>query len=750
MKTFPFALLLSGLAGCGSPENPEASEAMGPSVILVTLDTTRADRIGAYGYEKARTETIDALSAKGRRFSQAFSPVPLTIPAHASLFTGLDPFNHGVRSNSTERLEESFTTMAEILRYNGYQTWASVAAFVTQSSWGFGQGFDDYAERLGRAALDRHENVFREERPAELVVNDALGFLKERREDAPFFMWVHLFDAHEPMTPPAAYLGEGIDPYDAEIAYMDDQLERLVQAVEGDEVLWVIVADHGESLGEHGEQTHGLFVYNSTQHIPLIFSGPGVPVDVQDEPVSLVDVLPTLLSHLDISIPEGLDGSPQPGNPHPIYMESHELSKRFGWAPHVGLVHEGSKLIQTPRPELYALSSDFGEQRNVAAEDSESLARMSGLLAEMGATLPGESTKALDAETQERLEALGYVQGGVTAGSGADSKDKMAVLELILKSERVARAAGPGPLSEELRSAIVDLRRVIQMEPTLFEPQLRLARLLAKVGQVQEAITVLEEARTRWPESVNLLLSTAVHYGTLQQFDKVDALAREAYGLKPNSVRALEILMTSLLFRKRGDEALALGEAYLDRNPESALIAGFLGIALATRADYRDEGDLNRAQEYLRQGLKTRFPRKGIRHHLAIMAHAAGVFEDVISFAEAELADYPASQKTRRLLVRILGQTQRYGDQIPHLEVLRKQNPDSIQALHAHAQGLWNAKRFEAAEDLLREGLAKAPSNAALLMLKANVLDRNGESAAAQVAYHQALAAKKAEVSEAE
>ena len=556
MKRYSWFAVLSGLVGgCGGGSEPTPSGSTGAtSVILVTLDTTRADRIGAYGHEAAQTETIDALAASGRRFTRAYAPVPLTIPSHATLMTGLHPHNHGVRSNSTDVLGDEYQTLAELLRDEGYQTWASVAAFVTQSSWGFGQGFDAYAQEINVEAEDRHNNAWRRERPAEDVIDDAIGFLKQKQDDSPYFLWVHLFDAHEPLQPPEQYRTDGVDLYDAEIAYMDDQLARLKEAVGDDSVIWAITADHGESLGEHGEPTHGLFVYNSTQHVPLILSGPNIPVEVQDQPVGLVDVLPTLLNHLGVQVPEGLDGKPQPGNPQPVYMESYELLKRYAWAPHVAVVDGDEKYIRQPRPELYALGDDWGETTNLSEDRGADVERLASVLDAFEAAPPASPSLELDAETAQKLAALGYVEGATgwaNATSTIDVKDRSEVLGLILDAAAIADRFEGGEGTGETQNAVDMLERAIAMEPSILESYMRLSRLHTKLNQPREANAVLERALKNWPESTNLMLTIAVNAGALGDFDTVEHYARMAYDIKPSSVRAAELLMSSLFLRGR-------------------------------------------------------------------------------------------------------------------------------------------------------------------------------------------------------
>jgi tetratricopeptide (TPR) repeat protein len=441
----------------------------------------------------------------------------------------------------------------------------------------------------------------------------------------------------------------------------------------------------------------------------------------------------------------GLDGAPQPGNEGPVYLESYELQRRFGWAPHVGIVDGDIKLIELPQPELYAQTSDPQELLNLAETDLESLNVLRAALAEMKATAPTPTGAPLDAQTVQKLSALGYVQGEVPNNDGpvVDPKDRLDALRVILSAKGLVRDSKADP--KVVQDAILALEKLVQVELGIPEVIVNLARLLEKQGSMKKAISVYEKASKQWPESVNWMLNTAVLYGNLGEFKQVEALARKAYRAEPTSERALEILMTSLFFQGRPDEALALGESYLDTVPDSAVIGGLVGVYRASQGVYPEKSDFLQTQNYLRLGLTARFPRKGIRLHLAIMADASEVPGDVIALAEAELADYPESIRARRLLVKVLGEAKRYTDQIPHLEILVKHEPQSLGVLHALAQALWNAKRFPDAEALVGQGLAKVPDHPELLMLKANILDRKGEVAAAQEAYQAALAAKKAQ-----
>ena len=354
------ALLAAGIStGCGQR----------PNVLLITMDTTRADRLGLYGYERAETPAIDGVGEEAIVFERCFSPVPLTLPAHSSLMTGLYPPRHGVRANGAVVAPEA-ETLAEILRREGYATGAAVGAFVLDSQFGLGQGFDHYDDET----QPRQRRFFYTERHAELVTDAALAWWN-KQSTRPVFLWVHYFDPHAPYEPP------GFDAtfshrhaYDAEISFVDQQVKRLVEAFDTSETMVILTADHGEALGEHGEASHGLFVYNATLRVPLIVRFPDRRHAGQriSTPVSLVDVLPSLMSWIDLPIPPNLDGVPLPleegAAGRPIYFENDHLPSRFGWSRLDGVLDGDVKFIRAPRPELYDLAADRYEEHNLYAE----------------------------------------------------------------------------------------------------------------------------------------------------------------------------------------------------------------------------------------------------------------------------------------------------------------------------------------------------------------------------------------------
>jgi arylsulfatase A-like enzyme len=386
-------------------------------VLLVTLDTARADRLSPYGFMDARMPHLERLAREGALFEQAFTVAPLTLPAHASLFTGLLPPSHAVRDNADQPLAAAHTTLAERLQSRGFRTGAFVGSVVLQSDRGLAQGFDTYRDVRAQAGASTRQ------RPGNMVVDEAIEWLEEAA-GSPFLLWAHLYDAHAPYEPPAPYRAAHADPYVGELLFADAQLGRLLEALDrlhlAERTIVVVAADHGEGLGEHGEETHGLLVYDSVLRVPLIVRAPGVPSRRIADVVSLVDVAPTVLDFLGIAADRS-DGHSLLGslNGRRIDAEAYAESlypARMGLPP-VHTLRDGRfKLIDGPRPELYDLQTDPFEERNVigargriAAAMRERLDVIAGPAAQRRQPEP---QPRVSPEVRERLTALGYVVGG--------------------------------------------------------------------------------------------------------------------------------------------------------------------------------------------------------------------------------------------------------------------------------------------------------------------------------------------------
>ena len=392
--------LLPLLAACGGGAGSEVARPR--HLLLVTLDTVRADHLGAYGYAAAETPNLDHLAQAGLRFDQAMSPVPLTLPSHASLLTGRLPLEHGVRHNGARPLAAGTETLATRLTTCGFDTAAFVGAFVLDHRFGLNRGFGHYDDDIAR---DPGRDLRLEaERPASEVVDRALAWLA--REEAaparPQFLWLHLYDAHAPYTPPAPFAERHPDqPYDGEIAAVDAQLGRLLAAVRqrlGADVLVAVVADHGESLGDHGESTHGLLLYQPVLRVPLLLAGPGLPAGrTVATPVGLTDLAPTLAGLLGCAgeVPLGtgrdLSGYLRAGDEPPgadLYAET-QYPTLFGWSPLTALRRGAFKYIAGPRPELYDLNQDRGEEHDLLHREPATARPLAARLEEMQASAPG-------------------------------------------------------------------------------------------------------------------------------------------------------------------------------------------------------------------------------------------------------------------------------------------------------------------------------------------------------------------------
>jgi arylsulfatase A-like enzyme len=412
-----------------------------PNVVVVTLDTTRADALGCYGTEAALTPTIDALAARGVRFSAARATAPVTLPSHASIFTGTYPFQHGVRDNGTFVLSADAHTLAERLGAAGWQTAAFTAAFVLDSAFGLAQGFDRYDDVGDQQAATGGEG---EERPAEEVVDRALAWLATADRGRPFFLWVHLFDPHFPYAPPADLLAahpftdnpgrrgnareKARHLYRLEVAHADRQLDRLLAGLApfggADPTVVAIVGDHGEGLGDHGESTHAVYVYDSTILVPFLLAHATLPAGrVVPEPVSTIDLAPTLLAWFGLPTDGtfGADLGPllrgEPFAPtRPVYFENCATWFTSGWAPLYGVIDGNHKVIVGPTVRAFDLSQDRDEKRDIAAAAPEAVARTRAALSAFADQTLAAVRHAPDSAELSKLNRLGYVQGGGSSG----------------------------------------------------------------------------------------------------------------------------------------------------------------------------------------------------------------------------------------------------------------------------------------------------------------------------------------------
>lgn len=476
------AVLLLAVA-CGGEATPPGDQPAGsssrgrPDILLISIDTLRADRVGAYGAAAARTPVIDRLASRGALFQSAFSPVPITLPAHASLLSGLNPPTHTVRDNGSFRLPEEVVTLSERLREGGWATAAFIGGLPLMRAGGLDQGFDLYDDAIAVRRLDSAGRATRPERRADEVLDLARRWLLQQPDDRPAFALIHLYDPHSPYEQPLP--GAMTPSYEGEIAYVDAALGRFFDALGADgrwgRALTIVTADHGEGLGEHGEQTHCIFVYDSTLRVPLIVHWPGVvePRSIAGS-VGLIDVTPTLLDLLALPPLSGAEGVSlaetlrrgAAAPPRELYFESLFGELRFGWAPLRGLREDGLKYIAAPRPELYDVERDPRELEDRWSADSVAAADLAARLLEIGTG--GATRVRLDPEAARALASLGYVSAppapGAAEGQAPDPKDQIHVYEGF----QLAHEEFLGGRAAEALTRMEDLEPALRRSPYFY------------------------------------------------------------------------------------------------------------------------------------------------------------------------------------------------------------------------------------------------------------------------------------------
>jgi arylsulfatase A-like enzyme/Tfp pilus assembly protein PilF len=572
------------------------------SLLVVTIDTLRADRIGAYGYQAAETPSLDRLAARGARFAHAQSAVPLTGPSHATIFTGTYPPVHGVRDNVTFSLGASRPTLAALLKARGYRTAAFVAAYPVAADFGFARGFAEFHEDLHESPVPGQGA----ERPGNEVADQVIAWL-EKPAPGPFFAWVHLYDPHAPYAPPAPYRERFAGrPYDGEIAFADAQVGRILDALartghERDTVV-VALSDHGESLGEHGERTHALLIHEATQHVPLIVAGPGIAPRVVPDRVGTVDVLPTALRLLGVEPPAGLSGrdlgpalAGRALAPQPLYSESLFGRLNCRWAALRGITDGDWKLVRGATSELFDLAADPSESKDRSASEPERLARLETVLAAALRTMApaGDTARpvAIAPEQEERLRSLGYAAGG--GGGGALDQpglpDPRASVPIYDRIQGLVQARGPAAaqaLAELLEIARADAgnpyahfalgtvayrrgaldlaaaayARTMELDPDRPGMRFQFGKLLREMGHLPESEQQLRIAAEQSPGDVRTRASLADTLILEGKLPEAESILKDAHDREPRHLDVRRSQGRLLVAQGRVPEGLALLE----------------------------------------------------------------------------------------------------------------------------------------------------------------------------------------------
>ncbi len=602
------ALFLAGAcSGDVAPEDDEAPAAVAPAetldlagrnLLLITIDTLRADRLGAYGDTEAATPNLDALARGGVRFDNSYSPVPLTLPAHSTLFTGRYPFTHGVRTNGRYFLPLEETTLAELLAGRGYRTWAAVATYILSAKFGLGQGFEGYDDGLGAGELIRG---FSSEIPAAEVAARFRRWLASGVE-TPFFAWLHFYDPHQPYRPPAPWAERfAEDPYRGEVAYVDSQVGAVLDELSSrgltEETLVVVTSDHGEGFGEHGEVGHGILAYEEDLRVPLIFAAPGVAPRVARERVRLVDLLPTLLELLSVESPAGVEGESfarllaggEEASPRDVYFESMLGRDENGWAPLTGLIAGGHKYLSLPERELYDLEQDPGETENLFPGERAVVRELDRALRELllssqlggaGAGRRGDARRDPSREDLAQLEALGYLSAGSQTAEVIDPKRGIR-LERQLQQAREDVAAGRLAAAEAALERLAADNDEVGVGSYYF---LRHQVAAAKDDQAA-AVSALEAGMARFPDSEQFPFLLAHYQLRLGQAAEAERLARTVIEKSPRFSQAVILHGRALEHLGRLEEAIARYREARAQEPRNAELGIRLAETLARAGD---------------------------------------------------------------------------------------------------------------------------------------------------------------------
>ena len=655
MRRFAFCIAAVAVSACAR-DTPAPAPATARNLVIVTLDTLRADRLGCYGNREVATPRLDRIAAGGALFEQAAVHVPLTRPSHASIFTGLLPAEHGLRDNVSPSLAPEIPTLAPMLKAAGFRTGAFVSSIVLSRQSGLNRGFDEYADRFEIDGDDaRFLNTI--QRPGDVAMKDALAWIQSAG-DGRFFAWIHLYDPHDPYEPPEPYASQYAGrPYDGEVAWTDELVGRLEDALQRrgltERTLLVVTSDHGEGLGEHGETVHGFFVYESTLRVPLIVRGPGVaPGRRIKEVARSVDLMPSVLELLGVPAPAGWKGSGRslapvlrgtaPLAPEPSYAESLLPLLHYGWSDLRALRDGRWKYIQAPRPELYDLEADPGETRDLAAEMP---ARVEALRNGLAAHLDREREVKTDAsgvpaDLLEKLGALGYLGAGAPRSApgtaAADPKDKIAEYKVL---NRLVREGLVALRVKDHAGSARRFRELLARGVESFEVHYYLGRALAESGKAREAIPHFEAAIARLPGFSAAYLELAQCRIALRDTAGAVEVLRRGQAAAPKDPRLHEREAQAWKRQRRHEPAIAAYRAAITLAPKDALLRVQLGEAL------RDAGQMEDAARELREAVALDPAPGSYWNSLGMVLGAAGRLADAEkAFREALARDAANAQ----------------------------------------------------------------------------------------------------------
>lgn len=646
-----------------------------PNIVLITIDTLRADHLGCYGYKSATSPNLDGFAKEGLLFQNAYAAVPLTLPSHATMLTGLYPERHGIRDNAHFPLTKS-EMVQETLKKHGYHTYAIVSAAPLSSGFGLNRGFDSYHDEFPGA-----------ERKADATTDLALQEIKTF--SMPYFLWVHYFDPHTEYEPPQRYKKKFPGTlYDGEIAFVDAQIARLLQAI-GQNAMVIITADHGESLGEHGETTHAVFVYNATLHVPLLIRGPQIKPGIRKDPISLADLAPTILQLAEIKgAPNSFDGASllAEAKERTLLAESLYAQRNFGYAPLYACIRQGKKFIQAPQPEFYDLKSDPPELRNLISQSKVNECQQ--VIRSYSKDTEMQKENPLPEEEQEKLRSLGYVSATV-AQTGADPKTKIQVIEKFRQGMVL------------LKQENYDLAEKNFLEITTTEQHNGLAfRFLGDSFAAQRKYSDAAKAYSGSLERLSdpeVAIQLAKALNRIQKTTEAEKVLADAVKRFPFYYEAAFELASFYVAQKKWEDALSLLNQDL---PEFRNQRGIV---------YTQKGEPQKAVQELSAAVSVQ-PKASYWNNLAIAYQNLGQFKDAEDAFLRALALNPGYEECEANLAFLLLQLKRWDEAVNRLTRITSHNTKLLRARFALGVGLESQGKKEEALNIYRKLLLDVPS----------------------------------------
>jgi len=710
--------------------------------ILITVDTLRADRIPCYGFPHVDTPTMDLFASKGILFERCIAQTPLTQPSHTSLLTGTHPLRHGVRDNGGFLVPQELVTLAEVFKEENYQTSAFVAAFVLDSKWGFNQGFDYYFDRFD---LSKYKTISlgNVQRRGDEVIDETLKWLDEHKHEQ-FFTWVHLYDPHTPYEPPSPFREKYPNrPYLGEIAYTDSQLGRLWGYLEQnnltDNTILIFAADHGESLGEHQESTHGFFVYQAGIHVPLIFVTPFKDLHGirRSDVVSLVDIMPTILEMEGEVFPPQIQGrsllplffNDERNEESFAYSETYYPRLHYGWSDLKTIQEERFKLIIAPELELYDLIDDPQEQTNLVSafpEETRRLMRTAEQFIEESSQGAFDiDYQHIDEETRQKLAALGYIgtfsdQSSLEGKRLASPKEKIGIFNQLSQVKEWM-------LEEKYDEAVAQITRIINEDPDVIDAYFTLGNLYFKKREFDKALESFLVVLEKRPSDPFTVINVANSYMGMGEIDEADKFVMSIIESLPPDSQLYYVLGNIKNLKEEREEAITYYKECIKLNPSSASAYCALGGVYVVQERF-DE-----AESYLLKAKDHNPKLRNLFYNWALLHEERGELIKSADAYKVELENIPHNFKACFNLSRVY---RKMGDVLEEEKYLNKTmelNPDFAMSYFYLARILMNrGERYDEAVSLVEKGIELKPTDKDLPLgyfLLADLYSRLGQNA---------------------